>query len=213
MRDLIGIRKVSEHALRHLADMFADDTNPIDPTDVPVDATIVFADIEGFSDVVAREGDDAAAAVLDQLDAAVEAAVGPTAARVVKRLGDGVMIAADDPADGVLVAAALPAAFACRLADTTHPLRLRVGAHRGVVRSRGDDLIGYHVNVAARVAEQASGGEALVTGALHDSVELSHPLRAVEDGQLVAKGVPERPRVFRLVVDAEQSPCEQPLTA
>jgi len=178
-----------------------------------VDATIVFADIEGFSDVVAREGDDAAAAVLDQLDAAVEAAVGPTAARVVKRLGDGVMIAADDPADGVLVAAALPAAFACRLADTTHPLRLRVGAHRGVVRSRGDDLIGYHVNVAARVAEQASGGEALVTGALHDSVELSHPLRAVEAGQLVAKGVPERPRVFRLVVDAEQSPCDQPLTA
>ncbi len=74
-----------------------------------------------------------------------------------------------------------------------------MGAHRGTVRRRGEDLIGYHVNVAARVAEQATGGSTLVTGALLDSVVLARRLQVRAEGRLVAKGVPERPPLYRLV--------------
>jgi class 3 adenylate cyclase len=178
--------------------MFADDTLPPRETDETVDATIIFADIENFSDLVAREGDDAATRVLDALDCAVEDAVEGTSCRVVKRLGDGVMIATTDPGDGVSCAAALPRDFTRRMGGEPFALRLRVGAHHGSVRRRGEDLIGYHVNVAARVAEQADGGTTLLTGALLDSVLLSDSLQAEEFGPLVAKGVPERPPLYRL---------------
>jgi adenylate cyclase len=52
--------------------------------------------------------------------------------------------------------------------------------------------------VAARVAEQAAGGQTLVTAALRDAVLLGHRLVAVPSGELVAKGVPERPALFDL---------------
>lgn len=74
-----------------------------------------------------------AARVLDLLDRAVEEAIEGTTCRVVKRLGDGVMLATEDPGDGVTVAAALPRCFADRAADQGLELRLRAGAHRGIV--------------------------------------------------------------------------------
>ncbi len=196
---LVTIRRVGENALRVIADMLTDDTLLPGAEDESVDATIVFADIESFSDMVAREGDEIANRVLDALDDAVEAAIDGTTCRVVKRLGDGVMIATEDPGDGVIASAALPRAFSAAIGPLPVNLRLRVGAHRGVVRRRGDDLIGYHVNVAARVAEQALGGSTLITGALHDSVLLSHRLLAQPVGDLVAKGVPERPPLYSLM--------------
>lgn len=206
MRELTAIRRAGEGALRILADMFADDTMPPMDTDQTVDATIIFADIESFSDLVARAGDDTASRVLDALDAAVDDAITGTSCRLVKRLGDGVMIASEDPGEGVSAAVSLPDHFAGHIDGEPFSLRLRVGAHRGVVRRRGDDLIGYHVNVAARVAEQATGGTTLVTGALFDSVLLSRHLHVRPVGTLVAKGVPERPPLFSLTQIA-QSPA------
>lgn len=206
MRDLLGVRRAGTSALRLLAEMLTDERLPPSDVDETVDATIVFADIEGFSDLVARAGDEVAARVLDALDAAVDAATTGTGCRVVKRLGDGVMIAAEDPGDGLTGAVALPQRFAEAVADVAGGLRLRVGAHRGNVRRRGEDLIGYHVNVAARVAEQAPGGTTLVTGALLDSVALSHRTSAAPVGPLVAKGVPERPQLYR-VATAVRSPA------
>ena len=201
MREIIGIRRAGEGALRVLADMFTDDTLPPRAEDETTDATIIFADIESFSDLVAQHGDETASRVLDALDAAVDDAISATRCRVVKRLGDGVMIASDDPGDGVSTAVVLPLAFTEQMAGEPYTLRLRVGAHRGTVRRRGEDLIGYHVNVAARVAEQARGGSTLVTGALLDSVVLAQRLQVRPQGHLVAKGVPERPPLFRLVSD------------
>ena len=41
---------------------------------------------------------------------------------------------------------------------------VRVGMHHGSAVARGDDYFGAAVNLAARVADVASGGEVLVTG-------------------------------------------------
>lgn len=196
LRDLLQLRKVGEGAMRRIADMFADDTNPLQDTDVHVDATIIFADIESFSDVVAREGDEVAIDILDRLDTAVESAIGQTGARVVKQLGDGVMIAAEDPSEGLAVAVDLVEAFNEAVSDLHTPMRLRVGAHRGAVRQRGNDLIGYHVNVAARVAEFALGGHCVVTGALLSACPPEASLVVSPAGELLAKGVPESPPLF-----------------
>lgn len=69
----MGLRRAGESTLRLLADLFGDDRRPPSEDDETTDATIVFADIENFSDLVARAGDDMAFRVLDVLDAAAEA--------------------------------------------------------------------------------------------------------------------------------------------
>ena len=50
------------------------------------------------------------------------------------------------------------------------PLRLRAGVHTGEAAVTADDLIGHDVNVAARVAAVASGGQVLATVAVRDEV-------------------------------------------
>ena len=64
--------------------------------------------------------------------------------KVVKRLGDGLMLSF--PSAEAAVHAALD------LVDVPAELRLRAGVHCGEAVVTADDLIGHDVNVAARVA-------------------------------------------------------------
>lgn len=188
MTDLRTIRRAGGDALRLLVDLLPTDW---DPRSGEEETSIVFADIAGYSGLVAESGDDAALAVLAVLDHVVEDAVGMRrGARVVKRLGDGLMIAARRREDGPAIAVQLVEEFAVRSAGEGWPLRLRAGVHRGVVRRQGDDCFGYHVNLAARVAEVAPAGGTLATDDALDGVDLDDlGLSARPAGRLRAKGV------------------------
>ncbi len=73
----------------------------------------------------------------------------------------------------------------------------------------GDDLIGHDVNVAARVAEEAAGGEVLTTAHLRDEVGV---LRGVAFGpvrSLALKGLDEPVAVCQ-VLAAPAHPSEPP---
>ena len=82
---------------------------------------------------------------------------------MVKRLGDGMMAVFDDPNEALR-----------GIADARERLRevqadgyracFRAGMHVGKPRKIGGDYLGVDVNIAARVAEQASGDELLVSG-------------------------------------------------
>ena len=48
---------------------------------------------------------------------------------------------------------------------------MRIGLHTGEAIKEGDDFFGKHVNLAARVAGQAQGGEILVSSLLKELTE------------------------------------------
>jgi adenylate cyclase len=194
MQDLARLRRAGGDALRALVTLLPPDW---DPRSGDEDVTLVFADIEGYSTYVADAGDDAALAVLDDLDTALEAALADHRARVVKRLGDGMMIVSRQPADALLVAVDLVGAFAERMAVAGLPLRLRAGVHRGTTRRQGDDYFGYHVNLAARVAQAARGGEALATRHALAGVDVEAlGLYTAPAGRLRGKGVADAVELF-----------------
>jgi adenylate cyclase len=124
---------------------------------------IVFTDLVGFSDWALAAGDDAAVDLLRDVGRAIEPAVRDSGGEVVKRLGDGMMAVFDDPHDGLRA-----------VSDARERLRdveiqgyrpcFRAGMHVGKPRKIGGDYLGVDVNIAARVAEQASGDELLVSG-------------------------------------------------
>ncbi|HVF33002.1 MAG TPA: adenylate/guanylate cyclase domain-containing protein [Acidimicrobiales bacterium] len=127
--------------------------------------TVVFTDLEGFTEWTAREGDEAASRLLAEHHAVVDPLIAGRGGRLVKRLGDGLLITFPQPAAAVLACLDL-------VDHQPEPLRLRAGLHAGRVVETRDDVIGHVVNLAARVAEAAEGSEVLVTADVSSSVEL-----------------------------------------
>ena len=125
--------------------------------------TIVFTDLVGFSDWALEAGDDAAVALLRDVGRAIEPAVRDNGGEVVKRLGDGMMAVFDDPNDALRGIADARARLREVQADGYRAC-FRAGMHTGKPRKIGGDYLGVDVNIAARVAEQASGDELLVSG-------------------------------------------------
>lgn len=131
-----------------------------DPAPTPV--AVAFTDMEGFTTFTAREGDEAARSLLAEHHLQIGPIVRSRGGRVVKRIGDGLMLSFPSPE------AAVHAAL--DLVDVPAQLRLRAGVHCGEAVVTSDDLIGHDVNVTARVAALATGGQVLATAHLRDQV-------------------------------------------
>jgi adenylate cyclase len=210
MTDIDRLRRAGGGVLRLLVDLI-----PVDlPTerhtkDEEVEMCLVFADVADYSDFVADAGDDAAIAILDVLDEIVEQVVDEHPdPRVVKRLGDGLMIATENPDEAVRIAVCLVEEFSHRTAELGAPLQLRAGVHRGTCRTRGGDVFGYHVNLAARVAASARPGRAIATAHALAGVDLDeHCLLAKPAGKLRAKGVNNPVALFRVAREADAGRC------
>jgi adenylate cyclase len=157
------------------------------------DVTIVFTDLVGFSSWALRAGDEDALSLLRSVGDAVENAFFEHGGRIVKRLGDGVMAVFDDPQSAL--AAALEAQDALAEVEVAgYRPKMRAGLHHGRPRRVGGDYLGVDVNVAARVAEQAKGGEVLVSGPTWEQVE-TEGLKASRARRLRAEGAPREMRV------------------
>ena len=168
----------------------------MNPTDGP--GAVVFTDIVDFTRYNAERGDDAAIALLEHQIGVVRKVL-PACARVVKELGDGLMLwipdayAALDTCLGVQALVAEGQAI-------DDPMFMRVGAHWGLPRRRGDDLVGNAVNLAARIVDLAGAGEVLVSEALLEAAGDVSKLEAstYELGPVYVKGVPDPVPLFRI---------------
>jgi adenylate cyclase len=187
MQDLNRLRRAGEDAVRILVDLLPTEWDPRSGQEY---TTIVFADVAGYSTHVAAGGDDAAVIVLRGLDDAVDDALAGRRIRVVKRLGDGLMLAARRPDEALGAMVEMVSSFDEAMDAQSVGLRLRAGAHQGTMRRQGSDYIGYHVNVAARVAERAAGGQVLTTANVLAGLDLEAlGLHATPADALRDKGV------------------------
>ncbi|MBV8160801.1 MAG: adenylate/guanylate cyclase domain-containing protein [Acidimicrobiia bacterium] len=129
----------------------------------PTRLAVAFTDIEGFTAYTAREGDEAASQLLAVHYREVGPVVRGRGGHISKRLGDGLLLTFPSSEAAVLACLEM-------VALEPAPLRLRAGIHEGEVVVAGDEIVGHVVNVAARVAESAKGGEVLVTGEVRKAV-------------------------------------------
>jgi adenylate cyclase len=130
----------------------------------PADGTFVFADIAGFTALTEAHGDADAAELAATFGAEISQVARGCGGEVVKTIGDAVMVRHGDPAEAVELG--LAAAHEV-IAGHGFPA-VRVGMHHGPAVARGGDWFGATVNLAARVAAAAAGGEVLATGAVRD---------------------------------------------
>lgn len=174
---------------------------PSASTDAPVlVGAVVFTDLVGFTEFTDACGDESAIRVIDRMRVVADAAVARTdGGRVVKELGDGLLVwfpSARHAADAIL--AFVGEITALRAADE-FPLALRVGAHHGEVRRRGDDLVGQTVNIAARIVDLAGPMEIVVSEAFVRECGDAPAGAAFEPiGPTTVKGVAETLWLYRV---------------
>lgn len=123
--------------------------------------TFLFADLVGFSAYTERAGDEAAADTALRFVAEASELAADHGARIVKCLGDAVMIHAPNASEAVQLGLRLKCAR--RALDGLPPIH--AGAHTGPAIEREGDWYGAAVNLAARVAAAAHSGELLLTEA------------------------------------------------
>jgi class 3 adenylate cyclase len=168
---------------------------------------IVFTDIVGFTKLTDHHGDDVALALLERQERLVRAALPPTA-RVVKELGDGLLLWFDDPREAIDTCLRLQCDFDT-MSETPDrddrsdandvPLWVRIGMHWGCPRHRGDDIVGRDVNLAARIVDLAGPGEVLCSeetiGAIDDRAGFAfEPL-----GPVFVRGISEPVEIVRVM--------------
>jgi adenylate cyclase len=120
---------------------------------VTEDRTIVFLDLTGFTALTDTHGDHVAAEVIDRFIETVTAALDGRG-RLVKTLGDGVLLETTDPATAIAVADAISHGLhvSDRMPEVTG------GIATGPVLDRGDDVLGAVVNLAASHRTDSTGG-------------------------------------------------------
>ena len=159
---------------------------------------IAFTDLVEFSSWALEAGDEAAIELLRDVSVAIEPPVKSNGGTVVKRLGDG-MMAVFKGADEAVRAIAEGRERLGEVDAEGYEPRIRAGIHVGRPRKVGKDYFGIDVNIAARVAEGASGGEVLVSDAALEALT-GDGLAATERELVDAKGVPADFRVYSLDV-------------
>jgi adenylate cyclase len=116
---------------------------------------IAFADLTGYTRLTEEAGELEALDAVERFVQSVAITL-PDEARVVKTIGDEVMIVSADPAK------LTEWAVGFQRLQSERPLP-RIGIHSGDVLYRDGDYFGRDVNIAARVAARSAGGEVLVT--------------------------------------------------
>jgi adenylate cyclase len=153
--------------------------------------SVLFTDLVGFTEYTDAAGDAAALRVLDAQTSLVSSILDcEPDSRVVKELGDGLMVWLAHPVTAVDVACRLLDGFRQAQSDDRIPLAVRMGMHFGEAIVRGADFIGQTVNIASRVSDLAGPGELLVSEGVVAAVRDSLVSRSFEPvGPTQVKGV------------------------
>ena len=154
----------------------------------------LFTDLVGFTEFNDVVGDAQAVDVLDaQLEFASDAIRDRAGARVVKELGDGLMLWFADAGDAIVSALNLMRSIETARQSGSFPLAIRMGIHHGEAISRGSDVVGQTINIAARISDLAGPGELLVSDIALDGLDLNDlaQLRCAPIGPVRVKGVSE----------------------
>jgi adenylate cyclase len=150
---------------------------------------IAFADLTGYTRMTEEEGELSAVDAVERFVQAVEVTL-PDDARIIKTIGDEVMVIGSD------AAALTDWAVGFQSMQNERPLP-RIAVHHGVALFRDGDYYGRDINIASRVAARSAGGEVLVTRPVVEVARVGGGhLEFERIGEVTLKGFSESTEVF-----------------
>jgi adenylate cyclase len=159
-----------------------------------IEGTFAFVDMAGFTALTEAQGDEDAADLATMFAEITRAALAP-GDRLIKTIGDAVLITSPDAAAGLSLVERLLTEAATEPRLPT----LRAGLHHGDAVERDGDVFGAAVNLAARVAAEAHPAEVLGTAPIAEAArDLGIPV--VEIGEVALKNVRRLTYVYSMAL-------------
>ena len=160
-------------------------------------AAILAADLVGFSRLMEADEAGTLAALKAHRAEFIDPAIAARGGRIVKLMGDGVLVEYASVVDAVECAAAMQRGMAKRNESVPVDNRIvfRVGVNLGDVIIDGDDIYGEGVNIAARLETLAEPGGICVSGTVYEHIagKLDHAF--ADDGKQTVKNIARPVRV------------------
>ncbi len=166
--------------------------------------TILAADVVGYSSLMAADE----AGTLTSLKAIRRELFEPKTAehhgRVVKLIGDGILMEFGSVVDAIRFAVDVQQAIAERNSKVPEDRRIiyRMGINIGDIIVEGDDIYGDGVNIAARLETLAEPGSICVSRTVFNHVKDKVGLEFEDLGERKVKNIPKPVQVFRVLLDA-----------
>jgi adenylate cyclase len=166
-------------------------------------AAILAADVVGYSRLMGKDEAGTVAALRRHRETLIE----PTAARhhgrIIKLMGDGVLMEFASVVDAVTFALEVQLAMGERARDVPEEraLRFRIGINIGDVIVDGADIYGDGVNVAARLEALAEPGGICISRNVRNQVRDKLDLNLEDLGEVEVKNIARPVRAFRLLLD------------
>ena len=172
--------------------------------------TIMFTDVEGSTQMLSSRGFTLSHEIMKAYESIIEDKITEHAGRRIKGLGDGVMVSFGSTRHAVECAIEMQGAIAeYSKQNPERKLKIKIGINTGEVVEEAGDIFGAAVNVAARVAGKAKGGQILVSEVVRELVGPVSEMKFGYRGRYKLKGFPDR---FRLHdVTPGEAPSQTPV--
>jgi adenylate cyclase len=166
-------------------------------------AAILVADVVGYSRLMEADEAGTVAAMKELREDIIEPLVAQYAGRIVKFMGDGVLVEFHSAVRAVSCALAVQS----RMAEANRPvlepnrILLRIGINVGDVIGEGADIYGEGVNIAARLEALSEPGGIAISGMVHDNLGNRISERFTDSGDHYLKNIARPVRVWRWTAD------------
>ncbi|SDP59726.1 adenylate cyclase [Phyllobacterium sp. YR620] len=166
-------------------------------------AAVLIADVAGYGHLSQIDEEGTRARFQSDLYEVFEPKIANHHGRLVKTMGDGVLVEFHSVVDALRCAVEIQQEKAKRNAGEPagHRLDFRIGVNLGDIIVEGDDIHGDGVNIADRIQALAEPGGIAISGTTYDHVKSRLPVGYVSLGEQKVKSIAEPVRVYRVVLD------------
>jgi len=173
-------------------------------------AAILAADVVGYSRMMQADEAGTLAALKSRRTEILQPLVSKHHGRIIKVMGDGVLVEFASAVEAVSCAVALQKAMAAANegAEECQRIVLRIGINLGDVMVEGGDLYGDGVNIASRLEGMAEPGGISVSGKIREEAAGKIAYEFVDLGEQTLKNIAGPVRVYRVMTQTRAASAE-----
>ena len=166
-------------------------------------AAVLIADVVGYSRLSQTDEEGTRARFQTDLKEVFEPKIAEHHGRLVKTMGDGILVEFHSVVDALRCAVQIQQLKAERnaAAPPAQRLHFRIGVNLGDIIVEGEDIHGDGVNIADRLQVLAEPGGIAISGTAYDHVKAKVPVGYASLGEQKVKNIAEPIRVYRVVLD------------
>jgi len=170
-------------------------------------SAIMAADVVGYSRLMGEDEAGTLAALKAHRAEFIDPAIAGHRGRIVKLMGDGVLIEFASVVDALECAVVLQRGIAERNADIPKDRRIefRIGINLGDIIVDGDDIYGNGVNVAARLETLAEPGGICLSGRVLEQVEKNVDVGFASLGPQTVKNIEKPVNAYKVLLDPAEA--------